>query len=413
MHRFLWQGASLAAFLVPGLALWVPSGYSYGAAVMVLLSLASLGAWAGRPVPRQAWALAAAFAAMAAIWLLDVGAAWGWGSFDKPLKYLIALPCLFWVLAFAPRTAWLWAGLVVGACGSGLVALYQVLGLHWPRAAGYTNAIQYGNLSLLLALMCGGVLVVHWPCWSRARRGLWGLGLLLGAVGSLLSQSRGGWLALVIVLPLCAGLLARLGQRRAWWGVAWLALAALLLSQTPAVHERIQEAQHEVETYRAQGDGATSVGHRLSHWSLAWAMGRDRPWTGWGRAGYEAEKARRVAAGEAHPMVLQYGHAHNDALDLFAKRGLLGVLVLLLFYGVPLALFWPSRARVTDAQGQWDREALSLRLVGVLLPLSYASFGLTQAFLAHNSGNMFYLFMCLLVSGALWGRHPGAGPKAS
>ena len=76
---------------------------------------------------------------------------------------------------------------------------------------------------------------------------------------------------------------------------------------------------------------------------------------------------------------------------------------------VPLALFWPRQRRVLDAAGRLDRTALALCLVGVLLPLSYIGFGLTQVFLAHNSGNMFYLFMCPLVLAALHQRRARLG----
>ena len=37
----------------------------------------------------------------------------------------------------------------------------------------------------------------------------------------------------------------------------------------------------------------------------------------------------RVQAGQAHPFVLQFGHVHNEVLDVFAKHGLLGVLALM------------------------------------------------------------------------------------
>jgi O-antigen ligase len=86
---------------------------------------------------------------------------------------------------------------------------------------------------------------------------------------------------------------------------------------------------------------------------------------------------------------------------MFAKRGLVGLGGLLLFYGVPLALLWPTRQRVLRPDGLLDRQALCLRLVGVLLPLGYLGFGLTQVFLAHFNGNMVYLFMVLLTLAAL------------
>jgi O-antigen ligase len=409
-QRWFGRCASLGAFMVPGLALWLPSGYSYGAVLILLAALASAPTWWRRPAPRAAWCLMAAFLCMAGLWMLDVGTAWGMGSMERPVKYLLALICIFYLMAFQPRAAWLWAGIAVGAMGGGLVGLYQTGVLELPRANGYTNAIQYGNLSLLLAVMSGLVLVVQWRRWVLWQRMLLVSAVALGVVGSLLSQSRGGWLALVLMLPVCAWLLVRTtGQRRIYWGLGALALAAVALSQVPAVEHRLDEARQEVQTYQASGDGRSSVGHRLAHWRLAWAMGLDRPLLGWGRAGYTQEKARRVAAGQAHPIVLEYGHVHNEALDLFAKRGLLGVLLLMVFYGLPLAIFWPTAARIHDGSGKVDKESLSLCLVGLLLPLSYIGFGLTQVFLAHNSGNMFYLFMCPLVLAALHERHARMG----
>lgn len=409
-YRWFGRSASVGAFMVPGLALWLPSGYSYGAALLLLAALASAPVWWRRPAPRAAWWLTAAFSCMAALWLLDVGATWGWGSMDRPAKYLLALPCIFYLMTFEPRASWLWMGVAVGAVGSGLVAIYQICVRQLPRADGFTNAIQYGNLSMLLAVMSGLLLVVQWRRWVAWQRLLLGAAIVLGAVGSVLSQSRGGWLALVLLLPVCAWLLVRTtGQRRVYWGLCVLAIAAAALSQVPAVEQRVDEARQEMQVYQQRGDGRSSVGQRLAHWQLAWQMGWDRPFTGWGRAGYEQEKARRVAAGLAHPVVLEFGHAHNEVLDLFAKRGLPGVLLLFAFYGIPLVMFWPTARRIRDGAGKMDRESLSLCLVGVMLPLSYIGFGLTQVFLAHNSGNMFYLFMCPLVLAALHERRARIG----
>ena len=390
--------------MVPGLALWLPSGYSWGAALLLLCALASAGVWLKRPLSAPSWWLLSAMLGMGSIWLLDIGTALLGRDFDKPSKYFLALPCVAYALAFPPRLAWLWAGVWLGACGSGLLALYQTSVQALPRATGFTNAIQYGDLSLVLGMMCAVLLLVEWPRWRHWQKLGWALAMLLGCLGSLLSGSRGGWLALVVVLPVCALVLAR---RRQWamllraGAVVLAVLAALLLLKGAEVEQRLGEAHSEAQVYQHQGNANTSIGHRLAHWRLAWQMGLERPLLGWGRSGYVAEKARRVAAGQAPASVLQFTHAHNEAFDLFAKRGLLGVAVLGLFYAVPLWLFWPRRQRIFDSAGTLDREALGLCLVGLLLPLSYIGFGLTQVFLAHNSGNVFYLFMCLLLHAVL------------
>lgn len=410
-----WQRwACVGAFMVPGLSLALPSGYSYGAVLLLVAALASSPRWLRQPPARAGWALAALFAAMALLWLADESAGPGWGSLDRPSKYLLALPCVFFLMACPPRLPWLAAGIAAGGIGAGGVGLYQTLVQGLPRASGFTNAIQYGDLAALLALQGMLLLAVLWRRLAHWQRALLAAGAVLALVGCGLSQARGGWLGLALVAPMGVALLARAtGQWRAWLGLGVLVAAGALLSQVPALQQRVELAQHEAQGYLDSGAGDTSVGHRLAHWHLAWQMGLDKPLAGWGRAGYEAEKARRVAAGEAPPVVLEFGHAHNEALDLWAKHGAAGVLLLALFYGVPLLLLWPTPARIRDARGALDRPALALCLVGVMLPLSYAAFGLTQVFLAHNSGNLFYLFMCPLVLAALHQRLASRGAGAS
>ena len=171
--------------------------------------------------------------------------------------------------------------------------------------------------------------------------------------------------------------------------------------------QRYSTAVAEVEQYQEQHQGAaqTSVGQRLAHWQLAWEMGRDKPLTGWGLQGYIDEKERRVQAGRASTSVLGYDHAHNEVLDMFAKRGLIGVALLLVFYAVPLAIFWPSQRRMAKCPGTpMDRQILYLRMLGTMVPLCYMGFGLTQVFFAHNSGHMFYVYMLVVLLGALIGR---------
>ena len=415
--------SSLVAFMVPGLALWLPSGYSYGAALLVLCALLGSPLWLRRSwlTPPVGW-LMVSIGALGAVWLLDASAAEGWRSLDKPSRYLVVLPCLGFLLVFPPRPAALFLGVAVGACGAGLKAMQDVwlhgLDRAWSPPEAAHNAIQYGNLSALLGLMCWLMLLMHVGRWRV--RTLVALGVCgwLGLLGSLLSQSRGGWLALAVSLPLWVWLASRwLPVRRMLQAGALVlvAVAVLVAFKAPEIQRRFTEARAEAALYQTQGNAHSSVGQRLDHWQLAWQMGLDKPLTGWGQAGYLEEKKRRVAAGQAHPFVLEFSHAHNEVLDLFVKHGLPGVLALLLFYAVPAWLFWPAPARQRFAAedtgvGVPDPTALTLRLLGLSLPVLYAGFGLTQVFLAHNSGNLFYLFMTVLVFGALQGRmaaHPG------
>lgn len=168
--------ASLAAFLLPALALWVPSGYSYGAVLLLLGALCLAPRWLRqRPEPQTLW-LAVLFTGMGCMWFLlslDVGAA----RWDKGGKWLLGVPCLFFICAYPPRPGAFAAGLPIGCIGMGALAAWQTWGKGLERATGFTNAIQWGNVALLLACMTLVCVAVFW----RLRAWPWRLGMCLAA----------------------------------------------------------------------------------------------------------------------------------------------------------------------------------------------------------------------------------------
>ena len=93
----LWQRwACLGAFMVPGLSLALPSGYSYGAVLLLLGALASSPQWLRQPLPRPGWALVALFAAMALLWLAEPSAflaLWPWRTAVAPLGLAYRWTC--------------------------------------------------------------------------------------------------------------------------------------------------------------------------------------------------------------------------------------------------------------------------------------------------------------------------------
>ena len=171
------------------------------------------------------------------------------------------------------------------------------------------------------------------------------------------------------------------------------------------LEQRSSEATREISQYLQdpQKYAVTSVGQRLEQWRLAIRLIEQRPLTGWGLEGYPAAKQQMVDQGLAHPSVMEYGHAHNEILDMWVKRGLLGLILLLLFYAVPAAIFWPTQSRIARVNAEQRSKLLALRAAATLLPLAYFGFGWTQVFFAHNSGIMFYLFSLILLWSMLIG----------
>jgi O-antigen ligase len=223
---------------------------------------------------------------------------------------------------------------------------------------------------------------------------------------SVLSQSRGGWLALLLAIPLGVFLLYQINPRAV--GKAVLGLFALLLLVTAlnyrVVAERMHIMEKEVQTYDAKGDASSSVGQRMEHWRFAVDMIKEKPVLGWGFGPYMEEKAARVAAGKYQQSIVEYKFVHNEVLDVLVKCGIVGLIALLVFYALPIWMFWPTRKRLArHADAAVRAQVLALRLSGLSIPVLYIGFGLTQVFFAHNSGIMFYLFMVIVTWSTLLG----------
>ena len=400
---------SAAAFAVPGLALWLASGYSYGAVLLLLGALITIRRWPLEPQRPLTFWFALCIFAMGLMWVAMADPSEQMGQWDRPTKFLLAIPCLLYATVFPARPrAFVW-GLIIGCLGAGAIAIWQVHVLGEWRATGRTNAIQYGNLALLLAVMLAVFVAAIHKQLNWGEKVLAVIAIVAGLDASVLSASRGGWLALLIAMPFGLMLLYRYRVRLFWRVIVGLMIVMGLMSvlNREMLAERWDKMTDEITVYDTQRDANTSVGQRLEHWRFAWNAGREKPLLGWGVAGYTQEKQKLVEKGEYQKAILEYKFVHNEVLDVFVKTGVVGVAVLLWFYILPIWMFWPTRKRMRllDAGGQprLRRMVLAVRMCGVCVPVLYIGFGFTQVFFAHNSGIMFYLFSLILLWSMLIG----------
>lgn len=389
----------MAVCLLGALSLVAPSGYSLGALLLVLAAPLLLLKRRRLGLSRQDLAVIGvmlAYAAVGVIWAFGLDS--GWRDADKPLRFALAVLALLVVIAYPPRLAWLWAGFALGAVGAGSWAAWQRMAEGIVRVGGHTHPIQFGNISMLLGVLC--LAGLGWAVCQRHRLpwvGLLALGAVLGVLGSLFSGSRGGWIGvpfMLLVLYRAYG-----GQVAPRWRLGLLAmvglvgLAVLMIPQL-GVQARVLEAFSDIALYVSGDNLSTSVGLRFEMWQGAARLIAERPLLGVGEQGYRPAIQALVDAGAIHPDAALYGHAHNEVLDAFAKRGVLGVGVLLALYLIPLRLF--------GAQLQApDPNHRALATAGALLCVAYIDFGLSQVFFEHNSGVMMFAFLLAVLWGSL------------
>lgn len=391
---------SWAVALAGALCLSVPSGYSYGPALLFLVGLPLLAI--KRPaVPwreEDKWLLLALLYTFFTVVLLNVIHAQPLSDYEQASRYILAMLVLTLALAYPPRAMFWWSGLVFGAIAGGGLAIWQVASGSHVRAEGFMIAVQFGNLSLLLGFLC--LAGIGWAL-GQPRAPLWVsalvLAAVLGLVGSLLSGTRGGWLALPVGLTIIyLGYRTQMRRRYLASGIAAAVaiMAVLYLVPHTGVQERIHMAGEEVENYFETQQAYSSVGIRFEMWRTSLLLTHEYPLFGWGEREYLEPMQALIADEELASGIARFTHVHNDILDSLLKQGVVGLSGLLVIYLVPLWLFM---RQLSPARGGHRREVRAFALSGILLVTCLMTFGLSQAFFSHNSGVTVYLFFLVVI----------------
>lgn len=400
--------ALLTAFLA--LLLVAPWAYYVLPLLAVAVCFVSLGrAGFGLSLDREDGLCLAALALFAVLWCLDVARTGQWpvGEGNQGL-FLPLWPLLAVLIGCAwrrwpPTAEALWYGAAIGAALAGLVAIHEFGWLGRPRAGRSINSIPFGNLALLLSTLSVLAFLARRGRTVDRRehliRGFFGVAALLGVMASVLSGTRGGWW----VFPVLLGVVylafgSRLPRRRSWLlgGLMASLLAAGLLVPQIGVQQRVDQAVENLADY-TRGDASSSLGVRLEMWRAGGRLFLEKPLLGWGEGRLEARRDQWVAKGLYHRGISQYDQLHNDFVDTAARRGLLGLISLLLLYGVPLLLFARRLCR------RHDREGRVLATAGLVVIAAFVGFGLSQSMLRDVRGLSGYLGLvtacwCLLKS---------------
>lgn len=400
--RSHWQLANTGLlFAFAALLIMVPSAYA-------VLSLAGVGiALVGWFMPPR-WAHIAhvldvedvmwctVLMAFGVVWLFDVWRTGIWPAGEGlglPLWPCLAVLLLAWLRCWPPVSVGWWLGVGCGALGAGVIALIERGLYNEARANSGINSIPFGNLSLLL-----GILSLVVALWLAERRGLdnsrnaaWLFLALLAASGgiiaSLLSGTRGGWIAIPLLLwPIILTYRGVLFQRRflVVGTMLAIALSVIVLHPQSGVTQRVAQGATELQRYWSEGVTRGSVGVRLEMWRGGVLLFAQKPLLGWGEGRVAEARDELVEAGILTSNASEHDQLHNDFIDTAARRGLLGLFTLAMLYAVPLWLFWRRLSHP-------DMDVRALAVAGVLIPIAFIDFGLTQSMLRDVRGLAGYL----------------------
>ncbi|CAJ1792213.1 hypothetical protein KOPIIPEJ_00751 [Aeromonas dhakensis] len=375
-----------AAFLFGAIVLTVPSGYGYGPSILVLASIFVF--WRKKYYLAMSSEVKTLLYIFIAFFITQAISIWIDGGslkeLDRPSRLLMAAMILPLLSVFPVNINFFIAGLSIGAISSGLIAIYEKVYLRMPRAFDDSMPIQSGNISMTLALLC---LCAFFWFRSIGRNKISAFMLfsfLMGGMGSFLSGTRGGWVLLPIILVTIIFYFRRklcLKDGLYAGSVCVLLLFLALLPQS-GVMDRIYAAKEDIVHYIDGLNPDTSLGIRLQLWESAYHSFLEKPIFGWGNNGVRLSQLNQYNNGSISEFIYNFNsHAHNQFLDELAKRGIIGLLMLTLLYFYPL---WVASR---------NRDNLLVSSMLAVSSLTLVDYSLSQAFINHNSGMIFFMFL--------------------
>ena len=394
------RAVGVLVFLLPFLSLVTLWGVSVVSFVFVLGAAALTIAGPGRTILVRHWdgvlpvLLAFLFNFLFALACMWARAGVPLSALEKPSRMLFGFTALMLVLWARPDRRMLWRGVACGALIGALLVGYQRLGLAVERPGGLINAITFGDLSLCLGLVSIAAAIDL----RASRQVLWpAIGVIAGLAGSVLTGTRGGWLALLLAGVVLVRYSHLLSSRRVR---ALVVLSFALVIGTyfvpgSGVRERVGQGLYDISSYFGGGSVFTNVGIRLELWRGAGMLIEEHPVAG---VDYEAALARMgqwVAQGRLDPVVLTMPHMHNEALQALVTGGVIGLAAWLATLLAPFLFF----ARLLAPGAHASKPLFALALAGMLVITSYVCFGLTEVIFWSVKGSLFYALMIFLLMG--------------
>ena len=324
--------------------------------------------------------------------------------------FVLAVSIYYLFRHVRPRVELIWVGLVLGALVAGGRALLEefqlVEEIGWENMSGRANGamhpIRFGDLSLLVGFISlAGALYLR-----RIKPHIRILGFVAfsaGIIASILSLSRGGWLAIPLLLFIVLF---------PWWRhqgklirllVPGLMIAFLIsISLVPSmnVNKRFDQARKDLVKYFEKGDSRSSLGARIDMFETAIHIFKDSPVFGVGIGGYHphAQEYFDKKDEKLSREVILWKNPHNELLLQAATRGIFGILSFLVLF-VSMGIAFAKTLNCTDAS------VLFHAVAGLSLVIGYAVFGMSIALFEHRDFLLFFVIYGMLF---LAGANPGA-----
>ena len=314
--------------------------------------------------------------------------------FEKEAYLLLFIPACFFFRRLKLSQGVMWWGVALGGV---MVGLYSMVDFGWIdisyRVRGAYNPIMFGCLSLAMAFMA----IQGYHYFRRRHPLLLAVplaGFFFGTVSSILTGSRGAWIAIPAFLAITLFHLKRklrYLELAVIIGTFCLALLAAYTVPETGMARRFELAKEDLLKYSEKDVTINnSIGLRLASWEASWLMVKDHLPLGIGPGGYEPTIKQMVSEGKLpYEVDVYHSQPHSIYFGVLVDGGLLGIVFLLAVLFLPVKIFF---TRIRDRGG--DNPTA---YAGLILSLGYIHFGLTETIFGRNLFVAFYVLMLAML----------------
>jgi len=302
-------------------------------------------------------------------------------AFDNASRWLLMLPVFFLLRRYIVDWRLVAVGMSIGVFITVSVAHYEVYFLGLDRAEGLSNhTIPFSELMVAADLLLW-MLMIH--AWNKGEKIL-SYFLLLSSIvafyGSLLSATRGAWLAymFMILIWLIHTIKNSLSNKKYFLSkpillrLLFAVIVFFAVSQThqyETIKSRTSNTINDINNGNYQGASSS----RLSIFKDVASHIEKYPF-GIGTRNFE----------KIDPNGYPY-NAHNQLLNIWVENGIQGVISFLLLIGFSFRFFWKNLNHSNSTISVYAS-------CGLMLIVSYIIFSQTQTIFDHHQTLIFFIF---------------------
>jgi O-antigen ligase len=373
-------------------------------------------------------------------------------AIDNPMRWLLMIPILFIFKRYIINWKFVAIGLSLGVVFSVSIAIYQVHFLNIDRAFGAANhPISFGEIMVVTDLLLWIFMLIAWNKNHKLLSLILFIASLIAFYGSLLSQTRGAWLAYVLLIISFVFFIVRQksNSKKKMFSKTLLlrlllTLVVLFLTIQTNQYQEIQQRSLNTASQAIKGNLNAASGGRLSIYNTSIQMFQSYPF-GVGTDNFRqggklmimmntdeikgeyiknqkgtiikpyksnfnlSEEIRdknlryklnmhlfieNFHADGGVKLTSRYRHAHNEWLNVLAENGIQGIIIFTLIFLISIKIFLNNLR---------DKNSLisAYSTCGLLLTSSYIIFGQTQSIFTNHQVLIFFIFFLYFFIGQI------------